>query len=436
MSQQQHAGKITKIINGRLLRNHEIVENSYIYIQDGKIIDAFHSFFDEQREPDHIIDAKGAIVSPGFIDLQINGAFGIDFSDYEGSQEKLAKDIATVANGLLQNGCTAFCPTVVTSAPEVYSKVLPLLRHRPGNAKTGAEILGAHCEGPFISTEKKGAHDQTVIQNAKDGIASLDKAYGPELLKGGETVRIMTVAPELEGMLDVIPQLIDRNITVSIGHSAATIDQAEAGVAAGATFMTHLFNAMRPFHQRDPGMVGILGASDLPEPKQPERHPLPSSTSPDGNKPDPRPFYGVICDGVHVHPNSVRIAYYSHPRGCVLVTDALSAAGLPRGIYQLGGRDVEVRGVSGAYVKGTNTLAGSTVTIDHCVRNFKKFTRCTAVEALEAATLHPAQALGIQATKGTLNPGSDADLVFLDDDLHIQKVFVRGEEVELKERHV
>ncbi|KAG1078548.1 hypothetical protein G6F42_024212 [Rhizopus arrhizus] len=142
------------------------------------------------------------------------------------------------------------------------------------------------------------------------------------------------------------------------------------------------------------------------------------------------------CWGFLLIPNSVRIAYYSHPRGCVLVTDALSAAGLPRGTYQLGGRDVEVRGVSGAYVKGTNTLAGSTVTIDHCVRNFKKFTRCSAVEALEAATLHPAQALGIQAIKGTLNPGSDADLVFLDDDLHIQKVFVRGEEVELKERHV
>lgn len=122
MSEQQ-TGKITKIINGRLLRNHEIVENSYLYIQNGKIIDAFHSFFDEHREPDQIIDAKGAIISPGFIDLQINGAFGIDFSDYEGPEEKLAKDIATVANGLLQNGCTAFCPTVVTSAPEVYSKV-------------------------------------------------------------------------------------------------------------------------------------------------------------------------------------------------------------------------------------------------------------------------------------------------------------------------
>lgn len=119
-------GKIIKIINGRLLRDHEIVENSYLWIKDGKIIDAFHSFFDEHKEPDEIIDAKGAIISPGFIDLQINGAFGIDFSDYEGPIEKLEKDIAIVAKGLLQNGCTAFCPTVVTSAPEVYSKVTKL----------------------------------------------------------------------------------------------------------------------------------------------------------------------------------------------------------------------------------------------------------------------------------------------------------------------
>jgi N-acetylglucosamine-6-phosphate deacetylase len=250
-------------------------------------------------------------------------------------------------------------------------------------------------------------------------------------------VRIMTVAPEIESMLDVIPELIERNITVSIGYSAATIDQAAAGVSKGTTFMTHLFNAMKPFQQRDPGIVGVSGASDLPEPAQPERHPLPSSTSSEGSKPDPRPFYGIICDGVHVHPNSVHIAYYSHPRGCVLVTDALSAAGLEPGVYQLGGRDVEVRGdvSSGTYVKGTNTLAGSTITIDHCIRNFRKSTRCTIVEALEAATLNPAQTSGIRATKGSLNPGADANLVFLDDDLHNQRVFVRGEEVELTKKH-
>lgn len=134
-----------------------------------------------------------------------------------------------------------------------------------------------------------------------------------------------------------------------------------------------------------------------------------------------------------MHPNSVRIAYYSHPRGCILVTDALSAAGLPHGTYQLGGQEVEVRH-GGAYVKGTDTLAGSTVTIDQCVRNFWKFTKCTRVEALEAATLHPAQALGITDRKGTFATGADADMVFLDEDLNLKRVFVRGEEVALTKK--
>lgn len=120
-------GKITKIVNGRILLNHEIVENSYLWIQDGKIISAFHSFFEEKREPDRVIDAKGAIISPGYIDLQINGGFGFDFSDIKGSDEKLQQDITSVAKGLLQFGCTAFCPTVVTCAPEVYNRVIKCL---------------------------------------------------------------------------------------------------------------------------------------------------------------------------------------------------------------------------------------------------------------------------------------------------------------------
>ncbi|KAI8388219.1 uncharacterized protein BYT42DRAFT_491496 [Radiomyces spectabilis] len=398
-------GKLYKIVNARVLINHAIVEDSYVWFQDGKIVDGFSAFFAQGREPDEIIDAHNMILAPGFLDVQINGSYGIDFADHDKPSDQLQADIDTVAKGLLQDA-------------------------RPGDAELGSEILGAHVEGPFISEEKKGAHDPAIIQSAKGGIAAFDKAYGPELKHGGKTVCIMTLAPELEGVLDVIPDLVKRGITVSIGHSAASVEQAEAGVRKGATFMTHLFNAMMPFHHRDPAMIGILGATDLPPPAQPERHPLPSLTAPDRTKPDPRPFYGIICDGIHVHPNSVRIAYYSHPKGCVLVTDALSAAGLPPGSYQLGGRDVEVRH-GGAYIKGTDTLAGSTVTIDACVRNFRRFTRCSVVEALEAATLHPAQMLGIKDRKGTLNPGADADIVFLDDDLHVKRVFVRGQEVQL-----
>ncbi|KAH8552530.1 hypothetical protein BGW37DRAFT_533876 [Umbelopsis sp. PMI_123] len=425
------SSKITKIVNARLLLDHKIVQDSYLWFQDGKIIHPQNLFFDQHRDADEIIDAKGALVVPGFLDIQINGGYGIDFADNEGSLEKIQNDINTVAKGLLQYGCTAFCPTVVSSAPEVYNKVLPLLNKRKGDAKQGSEILGAHIEGPFISHEKKGAHNQAIFRTGKNGICEFDEAYGPELKKGSEAVSIITLAPEIEGVIDVIPELVKRDICVSIGHSAATISEAEAAVTKGATLITHLFNAMLPFHHRDPGMIGVLGAVDLPVPEDPLRHPSASNTSPYKNKPDPRPFYGLIVDGVHVHPNSVRIAYYAHPKGCVLVTDALSALGLPKGVYSLGGRDVEVDDNGAAYIKGTNTLAGSTITIDQSVRNFRNFTKCTIVEAIEAATLHPAQVLGISDRKGTLNPGADADLLFLNDDLEIQRVFVYGEEVEL-----
>ncbi|CDH50089.1 n-acetylglucosamine-6-phosphate deacetylase-like [Lichtheimia corymbifera JMRC:FSU:9682] len=422
---------IYKIVNAKLLLNHELVEGSYLWFQNGKIIHPQNLFFDLHREADEIIDAKGMLVVPGFIDTQINGAYGIDFADYEETDEKLSKDIDTVAKGLLKYGCTAFCPTVVSSEPAVYSKVLPLLRPRKGTADGGAEILGAHVEGPFISPEKKGAHKISVLQDAKNGIEDFDKAYGPELKKGKDAVSIMTLAPELPGVTDAIPDLVARGITVALGHSACQIADAEKAVNQGANSITHLFNAMQTFHHRDPGLVGVLGAHDLPIPSKSKGHPLPSNTSPCRTKADPRPFYGLICDGVHVHPNSIRIAYYSHPRGAVLVTDALSAMGLPAGTYSLGGRDVAVDHNGAAYIKGTNTLAGSTLTMDACVRNFQCFTNCTTVEALEAATLHPAQMLGIADRKGTLNVGGDADLVFLDEDLKVKRVFVAGEEVKL-----
>ncbi|KAI9018772.1 hypothetical protein CLU79DRAFT_760326 [Phycomyces nitens] len=311
-------------------------------------------------------------------------------------------------------------------------QVLPLLNRRNGSATGGATILGAHIEGPFISVEKKGAHKQSVFRDAKEGIAAFDSAYGSELLKGNEAVAIMTVAPEIEGVSDAIPDIVQRGIIVAIGHSACRIAEAEQAVTNGATSITHLFNAMQAFHHRDPGLIGVLGAADLPLPTTSKGHPKPSLTSPCRNSPDPRPFFGLICDGVHVHPNSIRIAYYSHPSGAVLVTDALSAMGLPEGEYTLGGSELQVDKNGAAYIKGTSTLAGSTVTIDECVRNFQKFTNCTAVEAIEAATLHPAQLLGIEHQKGTLNVGGDADFVFLDDstgELRVEKVFVAGDEV-------
>ncbi|KAI9233406.1 MAG: putative N-acetylglucosamine-6-phosphate deacetylase-like protein, partial [Podila humilis] len=273
--------------------------------------------------------------------------------------------------------------------------------------------------GTFINEARIGAHELKVLQaSAKNGYADFKDVYGLE----GETpadqrklskedqnsVKIITCAPELDGIMDSIPDLVEAGITVSVGHSMANISQAEEAVRKGATFITHLFNAMPQFHHRDPGVIGLLGS-----------------------RPDlPRPYYGLICDGIHVHPNSVKIAYDSHPEGVILVTDAMSAMGLAPGNYQLGNMNV-TKEEDRVYIEGTDTLAGSVITLDACVRNFMQFTSCTLIEALEAVTLHPAVLLGIQETKGVIKPGADADLVFLSDDLFVKRVFVAGEEVEL-----
>ncbi|KAL1924384.1 uncharacterized protein VTP21DRAFT_7419 [Calcarisporiella thermophila] len=410
-------GKIIKIKNCRLLRNHQIVDNDYLWIQDGRIVDPQEQFFTHRHPPDETIDAGGMLVCPGFIDVQINGAFGVDFSDItQFDQDKAKQDLDRVAKGLLQYGCTAFAPTIVSSSPEVYRKVLPLLKPRQGTATAGATILGAHVEGPFISQDKNGAHNLEVLQVPREGMADFARVYGTENIgpedaaRGSErteSIRLITVAPDLEGSQRGIRELAKRGVVVSIGHSPASVQEAEEAVENGATFITHLFNAMQQFHHRDPGIIGLLG-SNLQ-----------------------RPYYGLICDGVHCHPNSVKIAYYSHPGGAVLVTDAMSAMGLPPGKYTLGDMKVE-KEEDRVYVEGTRTLAGSVITLDACVRNFKEFTGCSTIEALEAVTLHPAVLLGIQDRKGQLVTGADADLVFLDDDLRVKRVFVAGEEVQLE----
>lgn len=354
-----------------------------LWIRGERIIDPEAHFFNEKTLPDIVIDCGGAIVSPGFIDVQLNGGFGVDFTF---DTDTVAEGILTVAKGILAHGVTSFCPTLVSSHPHVYEKVLPHLKRRVGG-KHGAEVLGAHVEGPFINPEKKGAHDHETMRTFDKGIESLKEVY-----KHVDAIRIITIAPELPNALQVCREITQMGITVSVGHSAANIAEGELAVNNGASFITHLFNAMLPFHHRDPGLVGLLGSENLP----------PGKTI----------YYGLIADGNHTHPSTTRIAYRSYPKGIVLVTDACSAMGLSDGVYHIGQQVIEVTGTR-ALVKGTNTLAGSVATMVSCIHYFWKTTRCSLVEALEAATLHPAKLLGIEERKGTLAFASDADLVFL-----------------------
>lgn len=393
--------KLYQFRNCRLLRDSEIITDD-LWVRDGKIIDPRIIFWEEQVKADVQIDCNNVIICPGFIDVQINGGFGVDFSS---DTDKLEEGLVTVAKGLLQHGVTSFCPTIVTSTQQSYNEILKTVKRTPGG-ENGAEILGAHLEGPFLNPDMKGAHKAHLMrQISTKGAQEMEDFYGTL-----DHVSIVTLAPELAGEnMESIKQLVQRNIVVSIGHSAANEEIAEQAAKKGATFITHLFNAMLPFHHRDPGIVGLLTSYDIPKPM----------------------FYGLIADGIHTHPTATRIAHRSHPRGLVLITDAIAALGLAPGLHKLGPMQVEIDHEK-ATLQGTNTLAGSIASMDVCIQRFKKMSGCTIVEALEGATLHPAQLLQIEHRKGILNYNSDADLVFVDDDLNVHATFIAGEPVWLK----
>ncbi|TKS91232.1 N-acetylglucosamine-6-phosphate deacetylase [Collichthys lucidus] len=390
---------ITQFINCRILRDHRL-QREDLWVRDGRILDPEKLFFDEQGYADKRVDCEGSIIAPGFIDVQINGGYGIDFSQ---PSEDVGSGLSFVAKKILEHGVTSFCPTLVTSPPHVYHKVLPQVKVHNGGPH-GAGVLGFHLEGPFISVEKKGAHPEKFLRTFRSGgIKDLIEAYGSL-----DNVAMVTLAPELASSQSVVRELSQRGITVSLGHSVANLSQAEDAVQHGASFITHLFNAMLPFHHRDPGIVGLLTSDRVPAGRT--------------------VYYGMIADGIHTNPAALRIAHRAHPAGLVLVTDAITAMGLPPGRHTLGQQEVEIQGLH-AYVAGTTTLCGSIATMDMCVRHFKQASGCSVEEALEAASLHPAQLLGICNKKGNLDFGSDADLVLLDDELNIEATYISGEQV-------
>lgn len=390
---------ITQFVSCRILRDHKLHRED-LWVREGKILDPEKLFFDEEGYADKIVDCKGCIIAPGFIDVQINGGYGIDFSQ---ATDDVKGGVALVAKKILEHGVTSFCPTLVTSPPNIYHKVLPEVRVHDGGAD-GAGVLGVHLEGPFISLEKKGAHPEQYLRTFQSGgMKDLLDTYGTL-----DNVAMVTLAPELANSQVVVHELAHRGITVSLGHSVANLSQAEEAVQHGASFITHLFNAMLPFHHRDPGIVGLLTSDQVPRGRT--------------------VFYGMIADGIHTNPAALRIAHRAHPSGLVLVTDAITAMGLPPGRHTLGQQVIEIQGLH-AYVAGTKTLSGSIATMDMCVKHFKQASGCSVEEALEAASLHPAQLLGISHRKGTLNYGTDADLVLLDDTLDVRATYISGEEV-------
>jgi N-acetylglucosamine-6-phosphate deacetylase len=330
------------------------------------------------------------LLCPGFVDLQINGAFGADVrSDPEA--------IRTLAARLPATGVTSFLPTLISSPPDRYEAFFAAFEK--GAAEKGAHVLGAHLEGPFLAPERKGAHDPANLR-------PVDQGFLRELLRSGK-VRLMTLAPELENSLEAIELLVEEGAVASAGHTQATYAEISCAADAGLRLGTHLYNAMRPLAHREPGTVGALLTQD-------------------------RIRTGIIADGVHVHEAAIRLAHRAKgPEGLVLVTDAMEAAGMDPGDYELGGRRVRLQ--DGAVRLPDGTLAGSALTMDEAVGNAVRFLGVSLAQAVRMAAETPAAALRLDS-KGRIAVGCDADFVLLDEGGTVLQTIVSGERVYERER--
>ncbi|KAK4232552.1 putative N-acetylglucosamine-6-phosphate deacetylase [Podospora fimiseda] len=410
---------VTKFTNCRLVRGDSLVwEDVWVSSVTGKILQSQVAFYDEFITPDQTINLGGRIISPGFIDCQLNGAFGFNFSTLMNDMSEYGKQFRALNKKLVETGVTSYVPTVTSQTRDLYHKVLPYLAPSGSSrlASAGSESLGAHVEGPFISRTKNGIHDISVLQTPST-YSDLENVYGAANITPSASVslpvKMITLAPELgQTTPSIIPGLRSNGIVVSIGHSEATFEEASAAVSAGATMITHLFNAMRPLHHRNPGIFGVLG------------------TVPDSNF--PRPYFGVIADGIHLHPTTVKIAWNAHPDGFILVTDAMHTLGLPDGRYEwLNGRgkDWIVKKGGELQLEGKGTIAGSSITLIECVNNFLEWSGASIPEGLKTVTATPAAMLGLKGVKGVLDPGTDADLVVLSEDISGGKRHLRVDEV-------
>ncbi len=327
------------------------------------------------------------IIAPGFIELQINGAYGADFSND-------GRTVANVAARLPETGVTAFLATIITSPWDTYSQRLSQVREAMRalmHAASGARPLGVHLEGPYLHPAKRGAHNPALLR-----VPNVD-----EILRWADASLIVTLAPELPGALDAIRALSGKGIVVSAGHSNATYAKAIAGFKAGITWGTHLYNAMTGLGHREPGLAGALMSSSVP--------------------------CGLIVDGIHVHPAMVKLAFKAKSaQGITLVTDAMAAMGMAPGRYKLSDREVNVNETSARLADGT--LAGSILTMDQAVRNMIAFADCTSAEALAMASTTPARVLSLDRL-GRIAPGCDADLVILDESLQVERTLVAGKSV-------
>jgi N-acetylglucosamine-6-phosphate deacetylase len=379
----------------RLYTPREEIQNPLLFIEAGIV--SVVSSWAEREVPSTatVVDLGDAILTPGFVDIHMHGGAGLDVMRASPDElPHLHKFLAT-------HGVTGYFPTTVAAPLDQTCLALERLAdaievgqvpHTTNGDTAQARPLGIHLEGPFLSHKRRGVHPPENL--FEPTLEIFDRLW--QAARGH--VRMMTIAPELPGALEVISEAARRKVCVSIGHSDATLEAARAGVRAGARHATHTFNAMRPLDHRDPGILGeVLTDQNLTA--------------------------DIIADGIHVAPEVVQLFLQAKGvEAAVLITDATAAAGMPDGTYQLGPMQVEVKDGKCTL---DGKLAGSVLTMDGAVRNVAKFSNWSLRDAVRAATLNPSCAAGL-AQHGHIAPGAEANIVALSPNGDVRKTMIRG----------
>jgi N-acetylglucosamine-6-phosphate deacetylase len=380
----------TIITAARLVTPIEWIEAPIVVVEDGQIT-ALRSRSDAEIPMGQLLNFPDLILAPGFIDIHIHGGAGRD------AMEASESALAQIELQLVKHGVTAYLPTTVTAPNEKILEALDGLGKliaTPNRNQGRAAPLGIHLEGPFISHEKRGVHPpENLLQPSPQAFDRFWQA-------SAGTIRMMTIAPELPGAVETIRYARKLGVHSSLGHSNATYQEAQSGISAGADHATHTFNAMRALNHRDPGILGAVLEND-------------ELTA------------DIIADGIHVHPSVLSL--FLRAKGAdraILITDAISATGMPDGVYKLGGFEVQV---SNGRCEYQGKLAGSVLTLDRAIRNVMAFAGYPLQQAIKLATVNPAQRLGITDQRGLLAPGRRADLVVLTPEGKVVQTIIGGE---------
>jgi N-acetylglucosamine-6-phosphate deacetylase len=385
---------------GRLLTPTDVVEHPLVLVEQGRVLEISPRSNRQVPAGVSVSDFGDGVMAPGYVDLHIHGSAGYDVMD------DTAEALPAIERPLARHGVTSYFPTTVTAPMDATLRALERLadaiekrERQNADGKSRAVPLGIHLEGPFISHARRGVHPPENLLAPK--LTLFEQFW--QAARG--RIRMMTIAPELEGAPEVIAEAARRGVCVSLGHSDADFGAAERGIAAGARHATHTFNAMRPLGHNtlDHRSPGILGAVLT----------------------DRRVSADIIADGVHLHPAIVKLfARAKGPEQTVLITDATSATGMPDGRYRLGSFEVDVRD---GKCMADGKLAGSVLTMDRAVRNLARFAEWDLPQAVAAASQNPARVARV-ANKGVLAVGADADFVVLNAEGEVLRTFVGGVE--------